>query len=72
MMSWLRSKMPDAATDSPAGGPVLGAMRTALHRTKWMTWLDEIFDSDAVPEAAVVFRSSAHVSTFAKSTSEVF
>ena len=28
MTSWPRSKMPDTATDSSTGGPVLGAMRT--------------------------------------------
>ncbi len=28
MTSWPRSNMPDTATDSSTGGPVLGAMRT--------------------------------------------
>jgi hypothetical protein len=37
----------------------------ALYRAKWMTSLDEIFDIDAVAEAAVRIGSSAHVKRFA-------
>ena len=44
----------------------------ALHRTKWMTGLDEVFDIDAKPAAAITFRSFARARPFAESTSEIF